>query len=71
MAPPRVGSARQHHTGAGAQAQAGGSSGKGRIGRQLAAQKPRAPRASRDPKSSVADTERDRVSTYLVTKKAY
>ena len=31
---PRVGSARQHHTGAGAQAQAGGSSGKGRARHQ-------------------------------------
>ena len=68
---PRVGSARRHHTGAGAQAQAGGSSGEGRTGHQLAAQKPRAPRASRDPQSSVADTKGDRVSTYLVAKKAY
>ncbi|XP_069428380.1 basic proline-rich protein-like [Ovis canadensis] len=62
---------RRHHTGAGAQAQAGGSSGKGRTGHQLAAQKPRAPRASRDPQSSVANTKGDRVSTYLVAKKAY
>ncbi|KAM7224699.1 hypothetical protein CapIbe_024215 [Capra ibex] len=61
----------RHHAGAGAQAQAGGSSGEGRTGHQLAAQKPRAPRASRDPQSSVADTKGDRVSTYLVAKKAY
>lgn len=59
------------HTGPGAQAQAGGSSGKGRTRHQLAAHRPRAPRASRDPKSSVADTKRDRVSTYLVAKKTY
>lgn len=59
------------HTGAGAQAQAGGSSGKGRTRRQLAAHRPRAPRASRDPKSSAADTKGDRVSTYLVAKKTY
>ncbi|XP_043318303.1 collagen alpha-1(III) chain-like [Cervus canadensis] len=59
------------HTGAGAQAQAGGSSGKGRTRRQLAAHRPGAPRASRDPKSSAADTKGDRVSTYLVAKKTY
>ncbi|XP_060994246.1 collagen alpha-1(I) chain-like [Dama dama] len=59
------------HRRAGAQAQAGGSSSKGRTRRQLAAHRPRAPRASRDPKSSVADTKGDRVSTYLVAKNTY
>lgn len=43
----------------------------GRIRHQLAAQRPRAPRASRDPKSSVADTKGDRVGTYLVAKNTY
>lgn len=68
---PRAGSARHATQEPAHRAQAGGSSSKGQIRRRLAAQRPRAPRASRDPEFSAADTKGDRVSTYLVAKKTY
>ena len=60
-----------HHIGASTQAQAGGFSGKGQIGYHQVTPRPKAPCASRDPKSLVADTKAHHGSTYLVTKKAH
>ena len=50
------------HARACTQTQAGGFCGKGQIQHQVAVQRPRALQASRRPKSSSADTEKDHVS---------
>ena len=58
---PRLGQPDTHAR-ACTQAQAGGLCGKGQIQHQVAVQRPRALRASRGPKSLLADTEKDHVS---------
>ena len=62
---PRVGSARQRHTGAGAQAQAGGSSGKGRTGDQSWRPEGPEPRVHPETQSFLAGRHRSRPCQHL------
>jgi hypothetical protein len=62
---PRVGSARQHHTGAGAQAQAGGSSGKGRTGDQSWRPEGPEPRVHPETQSFLGGRHRSRPCQHL------